>query len=442
MTRALVAASLALAVALPARAQNAAARPGARFDTSTVAFDTGGVHVILRRNPANNVVAVNLYLLGGTQLTTAKNSGVETFLLLLSERGTAKYSRDVLRHKIAALGSTIVTEPHDDWTMFGFRGVRAAFDSTWAIWSDRLLAGTLDTADIEFVRAQILSAVRQRKDSPDGLVHLLADSARFAGTAYEQISTGTEQSVSGFTAASLRDWRTRETVTSRMLLVVVGNVEREQVAKLVAQTFGKLPKGDYVWSPPKTDINVPRPAAFVQQRLPTNYILGYYIGPPASSSDATAMEIATSVLAGNLFSEIRTRRNLTYDVDAPFESRAITYGGLYVTTVYPDSTLAIMKREQEAVKRIRVLDEQLEIVEQQFITDFYLKNETNAQQADQLARAQVYRGDYRYADRFVLDIHAVTPLAVQYVAQKYMRGFVWAYVGDTTKVSRKVMGEF
>src|SRR5262249_49860258 len=138
----LIGAALAIAAAVPARAQSGATRPGARFDTSTVAFDTGGVHVILRRNPAHQVVAVNLYLLGGTQLTTPKNSGIETFILLLSERGTAKYSRDVLRKKIAALGSTVVTEPHDDWTMFGFRGVRATFDSTWAIWSDRLLQGT------------------------------------------------------------------------------------------------------------------------------------------------------------------------------------------------------------------------------------------------------------------------------------------------------------
>ena len=133
MTRTLMLAGAALAIAIPAHAQNASPRPGARFDTSTVAFDTGGVHVILRRNPANQVVAVNLYLMGGTQLTTPANSGIETFLLLLSERGTAKYSRDVLRKKIAALGSTIVTEPHDDWTMFGFRGLRATFDSTWAI---------------------------------------------------------------------------------------------------------------------------------------------------------------------------------------------------------------------------------------------------------------------------------------------------------------------
>ena len=442
MQRAMLTLAIAATAAAPLRAQNAAGRPGARFDTSTVAFDTGGVHVILRRNPANNVVAVNLYLLGGTQMVTTQNAGIETFLLFLSERGTAHYSRDALRRKIAALGSTIVVEPQDDWTMFGFRGVRATFDSTWALWADRLTAGTLDTADIEFVRAQILAAVRQRQDSPDGLVHILADSARFAGLPYAIMNTGTVESVSGFDAASLASWRATKNVTSRMMLVVVGNVERERVAKMVAQTFGKLPKGDYKWTPPTAAVGVGGPAAFVQKRQPTNYLLGYYVGPPASSSDATALRIATAVLAGRLFTEVRSRRNLTYDVDAPFTERAITTGGLSVSTVYPDSTLAIMRREQESLKRGRIDPENLQVVEEQFITEFYLRNETNAEQANQLARAQVYRGDYRYADRFVLDIHAVTPTAVQYVAQKYMKGFVWAYVGDTLRVTRGRLGEF
>lgn len=434
--------ALAFASTVPARAQGAAARPGARFDTSTVSFDTGGVHVILRRNPANNVVAVNLYLLGGTQVVTAQNAGIETFLLLVSERGTARYSRETLRKKIAALGSAIVVEPQDDWTMFGFRGVRATFDSTWAIWADRLTQGTLDTADIEFVRAQVLSAVQQREDSPDGLVHVLADSARFAGMPYALMNSGSEQSVSGFTAKSLADWRTAKNVTSRMLLVVVGNVEKERVAKLVLQTFGKLPKGDYKWAAPAAPINTPLPPVFAQKQLPTNYILGYYIGPPASSSDATALRIATAVLAGRLFTDVRSRLNLTYDVDAPFTERAISTGGLYVTTVYPDSTLAIMRREQEGLKRASIDAENLLIVEQQFITEYYLKYETNAEQANQLARAQVYRGDYRYADRFVLEIHSVTPTGVQYVAQRYMKGFVWAYVGDTMKVTRAKLNSF
>lgn len=423
-------------------AQAPAVRPGARFDTSTVSFDTGGVHVILRRNPANSVVAVNLYLLGGTQMVTEANSGIEAFLLLLSERGSAHYSREALRKATAAVGSNIVVEPRDDWTMFGFRGVRATFDSTWAIWSDRLTAGTLDPADIDFLREQVLAAVKQREDSPDGLVHLLADSARFAGKPYSIMNGGTEPSVSAFTAQSLGDFRKKNLITSRMLLVVVGNVDRDKVAKLVATTFGKLPRGDYRWTPPTATAATGGPAVLAQKRLPTNYLLGYYIGPPASSTDATALRIATAVLAGRLFTEIRSRRNLTYDVDAPFEERAITTGGLYVTTVFSDSTLEIMRRETDYMKRHTVDAEQLRVIEQQFITEFFLRNETNAEQANQLARAQVYRGDYRFADRFEEDIRSVTATAVQYVSQKYMRGFVWAYVGDTARVTRAKLEAF
>jgi zinc protease len=435
-------ASAALAQLSPAAPPATPLRPGSRFDTSTVAFDTGGVHVILRRNPANNVVAVNLYLLGGTQMVSEANAGIEPFLLALSERGTAHYTREALRRKTAALGSGIVVQGSDDWTLFGFRGVRATFDSTWAIWADRLNNGTLDSTDIDFLREQLLAGLRQREDSPDGLVHILADSARWAGKPYSIMNGGTEQSVSSFTAAKLAEWRATKIITSRMLLVVVGNVERERLAKLVAATFGPLPKGDYKWAPPIAATGVGGPAVMVQRRLPTNYLLGYYIGPTPASSDASALRIATAVLAGRLFTEIRSRRNLTYDVDAPFEERAVITGGLYVTTAFPDSTLEIMRRETESLKRNRLVQEQLLVVEQQFITEFYLKNETNAEQANQLARAQVYRGDYRYADRFALDIHAVTPGAVQYVAQKYMKGFVWAYVGDTLRVTRAKLEAF
>jgi len=288
----------------------------------------------------------------------------------------------------------------------------------------------------------VLASIQQREDNADGLVHLLADSARFAGKPYAIMNGGTVASVSAFTSPSLGAWRKQHMVTSRMLLVIVGNVERDRVAKLVASTLGQLPHGDYHWTPPSAVIGSAGPAVLVDKRLPTNYLLGYYVGPPASSSDATALRIATAVIAGQLFTEVRSKRNLTYDVDAPFEERAITSGGLYVTTVFPDSTLRIMKHEQEYLKRVVVDQAQLRVIEMQFITEFFLRNETNAEQANQLARAQVYRGDYRFADRFEEEIRAVTPTAVQYVAQKYMRGFVWAYVGDTTRVSRELLETF
>jgi hypothetical protein len=57
-------------------------------DTATERFEVAGVRVILRRNVASDVVAANLYLLGGTQQLTPATAGIEALLLTASERGT------------------------------------------------------------------------------------------------------------------------------------------------------------------------------------------------------------------------------------------------------------------------------------------------------------------------------------------------------------------
>ena len=45
--------------------------------SATTSFDVSGVRVILRQNDANNVVAANLYMLGGARQVTAANAGIE-----------------------------------------------------------------------------------------------------------------------------------------------------------------------------------------------------------------------------------------------------------------------------------------------------------------------------------------------------------------------------
>ena len=89
--------------------------------SATTSFDVSGVHVILRQNNANNVVAANLYLLGGARQITDANAGIEPILLDVSERGTSRYPRANIRRAMARLGSEIVVAPSADWTMFGIR---------------------------------------------------------------------------------------------------------------------------------------------------------------------------------------------------------------------------------------------------------------------------------------------------------------------------------
>lgn len=416
------------------------ARPAA--DTSTSEFAVDGLRVILRRNAANDVVASSLFLLGGTQQLTQETQGIETLLLAASERGTARYPGSTTRQQMARLGSSVIIDPQPDWTVFSLRTIRAVLDSSWAVFADRVIAPTLDSTEVELVRTQILGALTQQRSQPDEELTHLADSLLFTNHPYGMSPEGTVESLARITQDQLRSYHDTQFVKSRMLLVVVGDVERAQVEKLVRGTLSTLPLGNYSWTPPPLVTDTARALVVERRPLPTNYLMGYYAGPRAGTADYTALRIAAAVLSGRFFSEIRSRRNLSYAVEAPFLERAVATGGVYVTTIAPDEVLGIMRTEINRLQTELLLPEALQRLVQQFITDYFLKNETNADQATFLARAALYQGDYRLADDFVNKLRDVTPLDVQSAARRYMHNFRFAYVGDPADLNRALLQRF
>ncbi|NBW66212.1 hypothetical protein EBR44_10685, partial [bacterium] len=120
---------LLLFVAVPSGAQ-------IQRDTATTSYTVSGVKVI-HRHTNTSIVVANLYLLGGARQLTPATSGIETFLLAVTERGTKGYSRDALRRAMARTGSEIGVSPKEDWTVFGLRTTKTELDSSWAIFADR-----------------------------------------------------------------------------------------------------------------------------------------------------------------------------------------------------------------------------------------------------------------------------------------------------------------
>jgi len=408
----------------------------------TSKFDVDGVTVILRQNPANEVIAANLYLLGGARQITPANAGVEALILLASERGTRRFPGARARQQTAMLGSTISIEANDDWSAIGLHAIRSTFDSTWAIMADRVIAPTLAAADVEMAREQMIASARQRTTHPDDAASAIADSLLYLQHPYAVSTTGTPASLASLTIPQLRAYHAEQFVTSRMLLVVVGNIDRPHVERLVRETIAKLPRGNYKWTPPPPSVVTGRALAIENRALPTNYVLGYAPGPAATTPDYPALRVATAVLSGRLYTEVRSRRNLSYDVEAQFLERANAVGGLYVTTVDPNAVLRIMRRELSTLQNEPVDPEGLKRLTQQFITEYFMKNETNADQANALARAEVFTGDYREVDRFMDELRKVTPADVQRAARQYLKDFRFAYVGDASKLDRSLVGQF
>jgi zinc protease len=322
--------------AAPLRAQ--AAVPVARFTA-------GGVTVIHKPITANDVIAVRVYLKGGSAALTPATAGIEKLIGELSVHGTSTYPKETFAALTTQTGTNIGAEVDRDYTVFTLQAVRQKWEQAWDLFQQAVLHPAYPEEEVDNVRRQILDRLAQRRDTPDEHLEVVGDSLLYAGHPYAVDPLGTEDAIEGITRDQLIQWHLRRFTKANLLIVAVGNVGREDLTARITAAFGMLPAtgGE---APPLPPIPPGPPGLVtVKQDLPTNYILGLYAGPAPASPDYPALRIATRVLGERLFEEVRTRRNLTYAVTAGLENQAANHGDLYVTAVDPDTTFKVILAE-------------------------------------------------------------------------------------------------
>ena len=420
------------------RAPMPQAARGPAGDSLTTVYEVGGVKVIHRHTSVTDVVAVNLYLLGGARQLSSATAGIEPLLLRASEYGTKSYPGEAARYALAHTGSWITVLTTPDYTRFAFRGIKQEFDSTWAVFADRLMHPALDSTAMSIVRGKMLTEIKRSTESPDAQVAHVADSLAFESHPYAVNVDGSEASISALTADDLRRYVADQMVTSRMLLVVVGDVPRSQLEQAITRTIGTLPRGSYVWTLPAEWTAKEGRVVSVHRRIPTNYILGYFGGPLQSSPDYPAFEVATGYLGGVLHDIIR-EEGLSYVAGAPLLRRGATGGGVYVSTVRPDTVMKIINNVIEFIQKEPLPRSSLIKHAERYSSRYHYSTESNAEQADVLAQAQIYHGDYNAAAEYGAVLRRVSPSDVRRVARRYFKNIQYGYVGDTTRVPTKDM---
>jgi predicted Zn-dependent peptidase len=150
------------------------------------------------------------------------------------------------------------------------------------------------------------------------------------------------------------------------------------------------------------------------------------------------MRIASSILRDRIFEEVRAKRNLSYAPDAFLRSQAANLGGIYVTAVDANQAVRVMLEEISRLQREPISAIEIQSVVAQFLTSYYLGQETNAAQAGDLALYELLGGGWRNSVEVIERLKAVTPADVQRVAQKYMRNFRFVVLGNPQSINTEV----
>lgn len=427
-------------------AQQGKAQPAQETVRSVVAkqaalvseFDVNGLKVLLKRREGSLTVAAGLFIRGGSANINAQNAGIETLMLSAATEATTNFPRAKMRTELSRMGSVIGSSSNNDYSVLSLGTTRMHFDRSWQMFTDVALRPAFTNEDVSLVQKRMIVSLSDDTDSPDVYLQRLQERVAYAGHPYVNSTSGTPESIAKLTPDDLRRYHTKLMETSRLLLVIVGDLNPNDVRDLVAASLGKLPRGTY-----KAE-NVPALAfdkstvEVTPRELPTNYIQGLFTAPSLTSPDIYAMRVASSLLRDRVFEEVRVKRNLSYAPDAFLRTQAANVGGLYVTAVDANQSIRVMLNEIARLQSEPVSADDIHAVIAQYLTTYYLGQETNAAQAGELAQYELIGGGWRNSVDFLAKLSAVTPGDIQRVSQKYMRNIRFVVLGNPRSVDPNI----
>lgn len=407
--------------------------PGA-LNRGVVEFEIAGVPVIYKRRPANDVVVVDFKVRGGCRNLTEQTAGIEMLALSVGTAGgTTSMTEDQLAARLEGLGSGISADPDRDYSTVGLRTIKQSFAEAWTVFDDVLRNAAFPDDQVALHKDRQIASIRQIPDNPDRLVGQLSNQVAFVGHPYLNRQIGFVPSVEPLDAARLREYWHDLLTRDRMLVVVVGDLEENELRAKLQGTLSALPEhgshGAYQETPPAALGLNSANVEFQAQTLPTSYVLGIFEGPPATSPDYAALTMGVRVLSNRFFEEVRTKRNLSYATSARLFNSYANYGQIYVTAQNPRAALEVMFHEIQRLQDEPVSARDLQDQINMYVTGYYMDLQANEAQADLLGHWELVAGGREYADQMLDRLRSVTAEEVQRAARRWVHNFRFGVVG-------------
>ncbi len=405
------------------------------------AFEVGELTVLHKPTPANQVVSAKLYIDGGVTNLTDRTAGIERLALqTVTNGGSESTPKDDFSSALDSMGSSVSSFTGRDYSGYTLRAIGKHFDDSWGLFTEAILEPAMPEDELQTQRKKQLARISKIRENPNRLVGYTARKLIADGHPYRHLHLGTQQNVEAFERDHLLAYQRSLLNPERMVLVVVGDISIDEVIEKTRNSFGRLESSE--WDSPELPLYDAREPAMdgVEKSLPTNYIMGLFPTPAPDKPDYAATKLALSYLSDRLFEEVRTKRNLSYAVASGLSSYRANYGYLYVSAERPNETLQVIFDQIEKLKNEKLGAGQLERTRNVFMTEHYMGLETNSNQADTLARAELMKGDWRKHDSLVEQIQEVTPEDVQRVANEYLDGYQFAVVGQPDSLDKSMLG--
>ena len=383
--------------------------------------------------PGVRSAAVGVWVAAGSRDETPTLNGASHFLEHLLFKGTRERTAWDISVAMDEVGGEMNAFTAKESTCFHARVLDRDLPMTIDLLGDMMTASTFTAADVEAEREVILDEIAMHDDDPDDVAHNLFAAHAFGESPLGRPVAGTHASITAMSRAQIQRYYRSRYAPSAMVVSVAGNVEHEEVVRLVAAAFSR---GGFL-SDAATQVPQRRTSVRRVMRHGTvrsakdfeqvNLVLGFP-GLPRGDGRRHALGVLDAALGGGtssrLFQEVRERRGLAYSVfsfASHYTDTGVVGVGAGCLPGKVDPLLAVVRDELAAVARDGMSEEEVERGKGQLRGGIVLGLEDTASRMFRNGKTELVGEELVSMETLIERIDAVTTDDVSRLARELLR---------------------
>ncbi|MGY4536694.1 zinc protease [Mucilaginibacter sp. UYNi724] len=394
-----------------------------------------GVKVIVQPS-GNDIVEIQTIIKGGVQNYPAAKAGIEAMAMnALNECGTLKHDKNAFKNQLDKISAAVYGVALKNYSVIKINCIKSDFETAWPLYVEALTIPKFDAKEFARIKQDQINQLKAEDSNPDEAIDKYADKVAFNGRDYAKDPNGTPETIQPLTAEETKVYYHSVLTKSRMLVVVVADLDRADIEAKVKGMLSTIKRG-VPFELKKSFFRAYKNTFSAEKRdLATNYVEGVTSGPAPGTADFDAFNVAMRIFADKHFLDIRTNNGLSYAPQSWFSVGSTSVAKFSVSTTSPNKYIAVFDKLVDRLKRDGFNVADVADMKVTYLTGFYYKNETNTAQAGSIASNEVLHNNWRRSLTLAEDVKKLTPTQVSDAFRKYIGNIIWVYQGDPKKVN-------
>jgi len=279
----------------------------------------GGIEAWFVQDATVPLIAMEYAFGGGATQDPAGKPGVGNMVAGLLDEGSGDLDSKTFHERLERRAIELSFSSTRDNFRGSLRMLKDNKDEAFDLLQLALTSPHFNPADVERIRAQVLSGLRRETTNPTSLASRKFLEVAFGDHPYGRQANGTLDSVPQIDVADMKDYVRRVIAKDSLRIAVVGDVDPDTLGKLLDKTFGGLPAKASLTAIPDVEATKPPQRAFVPLDVPQTVVT--FGGPGIRRHDPNFMAgyVVNHILGGGglssrLYKEVREKRGLAYSV--------------------------------------------------------------------------------------------------------------------------------